>query len=68
MQFLSEALSEAMIDQDKQFVPYEVAIKRFAEWYAEQIINPCEPQKAYTDNHMGYRDLDLIHSSKLSNI
>lgn len=51
MQLLSEALSDAMLDQDKQFVPYEVAIKRFAEWYAEQIMNRCEPQKAYTDNH-----------------
>lgn len=48
MQLLSEALSEAMIDPQQPFAPYEVAIQRYAEWYAEQIITPCEPQVVYT--------------------
>lgn len=48
MQLLHEAISEAMIYPEHKFTPYEAAIQRYAEWYAEQIITPCEPQVVYT--------------------
>ena len=40
MQLLHEAISEAMIYPEHKFTPYEAAIQRYAEWYAEQIITP----------------------------